>query len=202
MTSVDNDVAISQALIEKHRYCNTEFVDWWEYVEQTFKEDMKELGLVVEGIEFNVNHGQGDYALYKGWVGDWRKLLDTLGYECEALVLLADKGWKYNWDDSARYGRSHFESYIPAPASSEDMIFAYQYAPQKWVYESQELRLRSWLAVLNRYDYNKIANEIEELVRSQFKDLYKMLIDEYEYLTSDEVVIETIIANQWHLQGE
>lgn len=202
MTSTVTDVAISQALIDKHRYCNTEFHDWWDCVEEMFKDDMKEVGIEVEKIEFKLSYSQGDYAFYKGWVSDWRKLLKTLGYECEAMVLLADNAWKYNWDSSGRYGRSHFENHMPAPDSDEDLMFAYQYAPQKWVDESQQLRIYAWLAVLNQYDYDKIANEIKELIRGQFKDLYKMLMDEYQYLTSDEAVIETIIANQWHLEGE
>lgn len=202
MTSTDNDVAISQALIDKHRYCNTEFVDWWEYIQEGFEDDMSQHGIAVEKISFSLSYCQSDYASFNGWVKNWRQLLESIGYSCEALVLLADNAWKYNWDDSSRYGRSRFESYMPAPDGDDDMMFAYQYAPQAWVNGSQQLRLCSWLAVLNRYDYNKIANEIEELVRGQFKDLYRRLRDEYEYLTSDEVVIETIIANDWHLEGE
>ena len=202
MTSVDNDVAISQALIDKHRYCNTEFYDWYDYIQEGFEDDMSQHGIAVEKIYFNVGYSQDDYAFFNGWVKNWRQLLEHIGYSSDALVLLADQAWVYKWDDSGRYGRRMFESYMPAPDSADDLMFAYQYAPQKWVDESQQLRLRSWLAVLSQYDSDQIEIEIKEVIEGHCKDLYKRLSDEYEYLTSDEAVIETIIANQWHLQGE
>jgi hypothetical protein len=202
MTSVDNDVAISQALIDKHRYCNTEFVDWWDYIQEGFEDDMSQHGIAVEKIAFSLSYCQSDYASFNGSVKNWRQLLESIGYNCEALVLLADIAWKYRWESSGTYGRRHYDTYLVAPESSEDLMFAYQYAPQEWVDKSQDLRIRSWLAVLNRYDFDKIEREIKEALEGHFKDLYRRLMDEYEYLTSDEVVIETIIANDWHLEGD
>lgn len=202
MTSVDNDVAISQALIDKYRYCNVEFEVWWEHVYEGFEDDMNLHGIAVEKIEFDVSYSQGDYAFFSGWVTNWRQLLESIGYNCEALVLLADNAWKYRWESSGSYGRRHYDTYLVAPESSEDLMFAYQYAPQEWVDKSQDLRIRSWLAVLNRYDFDQIEIEIKEALEGHFKDLYRRLRDEYEYLTSDEVVIEIIIANDWHLEGD
>ena len=193
---------IPQALIDKHRYCNTEFEDWFEHIREDFEDEMNLHGIAVEDIYFSLGHCQSDYANFNGWVKNWRRLLEHIGYDCDALTLLADQAWVYKWEDTGVYSQMCFSNHMPAPNSADDITFAYQYAPQKWVDESQKLRMCAWLSVIDRYDIDQIANEIKEAIQKHCNDLYRRMMKEFEYLTSDEAVTETIIANNWHLEGE
>lgn len=45
--------------------------------------------------------------------------------------------------------------------------------------------------------YTNQNEEVEELLRDFMNWIYRQLEQEYEYLTSDEAIAETIRANEW-----
>ena len=48
-------------------------------------------------------------------------------------------------------------------------------------------------------EWKELEEEVAEQCRSYMRDLYSRLRNEYEILTSDEVVWETIVANDLHV---
>ena len=45
-------------------------------------------------------------------------------------------------------------------------------------------------------EYDRLQKEVTGIIRDYCRQLYKSLEDEYDYLTSDEVVWEAIVANE------
>jgi hypothetical protein len=78
---------------------------------------------------------------------------------------------------------------LPDPEEYRD-TFAEFYCPY-----NDELRTAVWLTALDKYDENKISIEFEDKFKSHMRALYKELEAEYEHLTSDEVVLESLEAN-------
>lgn len=50
--------------------------------------------------------------------------------------------------------------------------------------------------------YEAMANEVKNLITEMNEELFGRLQDEYEYLTSDEMVWDNIVNNEWHLEYE
>ena len=77
-------------------------------------------------------------------------------------------------------------------AAMED--FAERYTPYPW--DTDDIRTKAWLALLNQYDSTKLEDEFEEAFKDHMIQLYKNLEKEHDYLTSDEVVWESLEANE------
>ena len=65
-----------------------------------------------------------------------------------------------------------------------------------------EFKSQAWLAVLT----DGVHADFESLFKDTFKDhmrtLYRTLQEEYDYLTSDEAVQETVIANDLNVEKD
>jgi hypothetical protein len=59
-------------------------------------------------------------------------------------------------------------------------------------------------AIFNKTEetYDSMVNDIEIVVNEMCRELYYLLSEEYEYLTSDEVIWEHIVINKWHLEEQ
>jgi hypothetical protein len=62
-------------------------------------------------------------------------------------------------------------------------------------WDADDIRTKAWLALLQQVDYDKLEEDVQEAFRDHMRDLYKRLEEEYDYLTSYEVVWESIRAN-------
>jgi hypothetical protein len=79
----------------------------------------------------------------------------------------------------------------PTGNESEDFWFSNTvYKP----YPS-EIQCAAWLAILQQYNYNVMEQDFIDVFKDRMGDLYKKLEVEYDALTSDECVLETLYAN-------
>ena len=190
----------SEDFIEKHRHINVDH-EWWDAVYEDFYEICKILGIELDKREpcFSGFWSQGDGA---SWAGVYRA--QGLGYAGLAPL--------YTYDQAP----ARMREYAPLDEelhriADELCLLARIYGPvyarvgrssYRYVHE-MTMQIDNW----EFYDEEReedvpeesaehIENTLLELFRDLARWLYKSLEREYDYLTSDEVVIETLEANE------
>ena len=161
--------------------------EWWEYVEEVFKQDMEPLGVQVDNMYFRLSYSQGDYASFAGWIDVSQWLQDN---HPEQLVLI---------QEFADYGRLKIVDRYDSPRvdfewwpgnTNPSNIFA-------------DLPVDAWTTLVEQAaDAFDLEFEINEWLRGKARDLYKALRDEYEYQTSEEMFIEHSECNEVDFDDE
>ncbi len=175
-----------QAILDKHRDSDD---DWWDYVYEDFKRDMEEIGIEVDRIYFSGFWSQGDGACFEGRVSDWPKFL---------ISITAPSRWMYE-DIHACLSVScqhsgHYYHYNSVKFDCDfDGFNAYKEGSLRW----------HAMEALNEECNEEIEdffNQCEEAFKDHMKDLYKSLERAYDYLHSDEYVLERLIESE-ELEG-
>jgi hypothetical protein len=180
-----------QRLIDKYRDINVDWGDWWESTIECFAEDCADQGIAVAtnksgslDVAFSLGYSQSDYASFAGYISEdtLELFIKTHAHGSYPITskLIAEGGWvRVNWssNDRFRFGVSVDSDLIEGVLGS-DHPFA----------EMWDAQLADELYELERL--------VESTNKAMCKKLYNILQDEYEYLTSDEAVWETIVANE------
>ena len=197
--------------IENNRDINTDYDGWEDGVTEDFKEDMKEIG--IDDIEINYTgfNSQGDGASFTSDDIDTRKLFNAVGIK-------SDKALNMEVDDE-RAGGENKEFY--------DLLDTMEDIGQLGRNRIKPEEIRVWIKRTNtrHYHYNTVEADVEiwdepdgweepygfldelgdkvtEYVRGLCKDLYRKLENEYDLLTSDDAVKETLIDNDYKFDEE
>jgi len=170
------------ALIEKYRDINTGH-DWWEYVYEVFCQDMADIGIRVDQMYFSGFWSQGDGACFEGAVTDWRLFLGSMGYTDPALVSFAE--------DFASVQCSHRGHYYHENCTFFDIEIPSIDPGEHSGYSNKFLQL-AWAALMQKYDLDDLAKDIIHAFKDHMRELYARLSTEYDHLTSDDAVWETI----------
>ena len=193
----------SEEFIEKHRHINVDH-EWWDAVYEDFNRVCEILGIELDKREpsFSGFWSQGDGA---SWTGRYRANglnLDTSsGYVAiydQAPAKMReyaplDETLHSIADELCLLGRIYHPVYakIERPYGGNYVHSNTMYVTE-WEYYDEEIGFEG-------VD-TEIAHHIEETLIAQFRALadwlYEQLEDEYDHLTSDEVVIETLEANE------
>lgn len=184
----------SDELIEKYRLVHVEYGDWYDCVYQDFKERMRAIGVNADKMYFSGFWSQGDGACFEGDIRDWGKYLTHLGYTDPILINCADNNWSYRWTHSGRYYHHKSIDY------QDDLYLPDNpYTEHPWtsdfISDEDEFRGTVWAATMGQYDLLALTEKIQEDLEDHMQDLYRQLEAEYDYLTSDEVVVEWLEAN-------
>ena len=175
---------IQKKVLEKHRYWNVEGFEWWDSVYDMSHEDLKAKGFMDCKIWFSGFSSQGDGACFDCTNFDGEKLIAALEGRID------DKRFK-------QYKRWISKIYQADLLGFEIRTFNHHY---------NHKRTRV-LEVSFGYGSNKNLKRLDALVSSFAEDLenlrlelcdeiYEMLEKEYEYLTSDEAVKESLEVNE------
>lgn len=178
-------------ILDKHRHWNTE-VDWWDSAYDRFKEDMDAKGIHVTNIYFSGFSSQGDGACFEGAVYDWPVFLKALGYDNHVLIDFAKDTWSFNVKHRGHYYHENCTSFhmeFPLPEDYEEWDFLQVYGC------GEELRDAALITALSVHSGNALEAQFTDAFKDHMRDLYRRLEEEHEYLTSDEVVLETLDAN-------
>ena len=181
-------------ILDHHRDWNVDGIDWWASVYDSFKERMAAIGIRVEQMYFSGFWSQGDGACFEGWVDDWSLFLKSLGITNDVLVEFACNHWAFSVKHSGHYYHEYctvFDADMPNPDGEDDDWFIERYSP----YMVDDFRSVAWLAVLKEFDFPSMEETFRDAFKDHMRDLYRRLENEYEYLTSDEAVLETLHAN-------
>ena len=175
--------------LDKHRRWNVDHINWWDCIYEQFEEDMKEKGIEIDHrrnrvcIYFSGFGSQGDGACFEGRVQDFMKVLP----EKSVLREYHDRvdGWEIYWTSHGNYCHEHSLRFTD---SFDVLSFAGDSELHRAAYAQLEEELQD--------AWNVFVDEFAETVRAYCGDLYIRLEEEYDYLTSDECLIETLDANQ------
>jgi hypothetical protein len=187
-----------QKILDKYRYWNTEH-EWWDSTYDMFKEDMYAKGINVTNMYFSGFCSQGDGACFEGQVCNWETFLKALGYDNQVLIDFAKDSWSFSVKHSGHYYHENCTSFsddMPNPDGEDDDYFIERYCRYT---DPEDLRAIAELAILRSFDYESMTDEFEEFFKDSMRSLYRILGAEYDYLTSDEVVLESLEAND-HLE--
>jgi hypothetical protein len=163
--------AAQETALDKLRYINTYDDNWHDFMSEDFQEQLKEVGFDDAKIQFSGFSSQGDGLCFDAKI-DALKFAETT--------------------NEKRAARLINNNYI-SEFTIEKTSFANQYSHEKTRYVDYDST-----------DYNNINEVLENLCDKIEKkrlelceDFYKRLEKSYYYLQSDEVVKETILANDY-----
>ncbi len=194
---------MNQELIDKHREINVDYDGWWESVYEWFEEECNARGVNILSHQETSQHGnkpptsrmvrdiiwsgfwsQGDGAAFAGSVVDMRK---ALGSELDKYPMLQKylelDGWyKCIWTTTRRNNIDYL-------GLETEYIWHYLDEGEEHPFaEVWQEQLEAELELVEA-ELGDLANDLCDL-------LYKALRDEYDALTTDEAVWETIVANE------
>lgn len=164
---------------------------WWGHVYKMFKEDMAAKSIRVDEMYFSGFWNQGDGACFEGCIDDLKEFIDqhSLREKYEWFVQLLETDYvryaRISCTSSGGYCHEHtmvfddsFElGHIHEP--EDGLIYL---SAQQEIEEAEKL-------------WPDFVDAVKEIFRDHARQLYKNLEEEYEYLTSDEHVLESLIAN-------
>ncbi len=178
---------LKSKVLEYNRYINVDH-DWWHWTEEDFHSILKTIGFWNIESQFSGFWSQGDGASFSGKYSYEKGCLDKIKAEYPNdknlhdivwMLVRAQKsvGYKYRCTIKTS-GRYCHENTMETYADFD--------------YQSEEF-------------YKKLYS-VEDEFLNIFKDLarwfYKRLEDEYDYLTSDEVVLETLKENKYEFNQD
>ena len=197
--------------IENNRDINADYDGWEDGVTEGFKEDMGEIGIDDITISYTGFNSQGDGASFTSDDIDTRKLFDAIGIK-------SNKALNMEVDDE-RAGGENKEFY--------DLLDTMEDIGQVDRNRIKPEEIRVWIKRKNNSYYHEntveaeveiwdepdgweephtftvdLADQVTQYVRELCKDLYSKLEKEYDYLTSDEGVKETLIDNDYKFDEE
>ena len=183
-----------QALIERYRDINTDH-GWWGSTYECFKERMEAIGIEVDQMYFSGFWSQGDGACFEGQVSNWGLFLKSLGITGDVLVEFACNHWAFSVKHRGHYYHENctvFDVDMPNPDGEDDEWFIELYSP----YKVDDFRSVAWRAVLKEFDFSSMEKTFRDAFKDHMRQLYKDLEAEYDDLTSDEAVWDSIVANE------
>ena len=197
--------------LDNNRDINVDYDGWEDGVTEEFKEEMREIGIDDITISYTGFNSQGDGASFTSDDVDTRKLFDAVGIK-------SSKALNMEVDDERSSGEN--KEFYDLLDTMEDVgqVDRNRIKPEE---------IRVWIERTNTryYHYNTIRAQVEiwdepdgweepygfldelgdkvtEYVRGLCKDLYRKLENEYDSLTSDESVKETLLDNDYEFDEE
>ena len=180
----------SDAFLDQHRYDSTTDFDWWECVYDDFKADMAANGIHVEEMYFSGFSSQGDGACFEGHINNLPLFLSShaLNYPKLALLLKHTSSELHmHWVHTGRYYHEHSLSF---DADYHENFLFDQGRGNELVTTVLELQCDGVAE-----ESNAFIEEIPQLIRHHCQTLYASLYAQYDYLTSDEAVAESLSNN-------
>ena len=177
-------------LLEKYRSINIDY-DWWEFAYETFREDMKEVGIDVQDIYFSGFCSQGDGACFEGDIVDTTLFLNKHFKPTEYPML---RKLLYNGGDISfrvRHKGHYYHSNSTDFHMDIDGFIHTLNAPT----DLHTQILEVWDTLLDT-EAEDFRTEAVGIFRTYMDALYKQLGEEHDYLTSDKAVWETIVVNK------
>lgn len=176
-----NDSAKEKA-IEKYRHINVDTDHWWEFVYENFIEDTKLFN--VTKIYFSGFWSQGDGAMF-----EYNSISDDLRVDFINSLNLSPmrKKWLLNNTCVSANGK-HSSRYYHERSCTHNIYFQVDNGDIHWSHNLYQL-------------IESFRDDFEEYVIDKYvdlcRDLYKSLEKEYEFLTSDDSVIDFIMCNEY-----
>lgn len=192
------EVTIPKEVLEEYRDINVDY-DWWDCTYECFTEMMRDTYSVeVEDIRFSGFWSQGDGASFTGYVSDLQKFLSFFPSDYPMIHMLWEDGGEVHLRLTRESSRYCHENTVYLDISTDmfmEVLEAEDADPLRYAVALKwDKQLDDEVAHLTRVG--------QDFLRNRMGELYRDLEKEYEYLTSDEAVRETIIANDLYQPNE
>ena len=171
-------------LIEEYRDINVDNDWWWEWVYADFKSEMGNVGVEIDDISFRGFWSQGDHATFSCSMSSGvARFMEAHGLHLHynAIFKLAEQGGVSISKALRKYSEVEVESWEHYDACEDEDMNAFY---QKQYEEEVEAM------------YTEFDKDVIKILEGYENDLYRQLEREYESLTSDELVWETIQGNE------
>ena len=170
---------VAQRILEKHSDINVDFEGWYEDIIENFCENVEKIGfnVTIDDVQFSGFWSQGDGASFTGSIDILKYLKETKQLTAyRPLVKAINEGNVENivgiTRDSCLYNHEN--------TCSVDTIEVYGYISPK----VEDLRI-------------DLEYELEEKRKDLSIELYRDLEKTYNYLCSEEAIVETLVANEY-----
>jgi len=180
-----------EELIDKYREINVDDLwdQWYDGVYDDFTARMAETGIGVGKIHFTGFWSQGDGACFVGRMDDPIRFLDTYKWELPTLRQLLHLGGEL------RFRIYHYGRYYHENCARSD--FDYDWFTD--VMPSEDHGLEWDVACLLdeklKHELDDFEDEVMNVLRQDMRELYCDLRKEYDRLTSDEAVWDTMVLH-------
>jgi len=189
MNQENIDDQLQNELIDKYRDINVDYL-WWDCTYEDFKIEMQTKGITVDDMNFTGFYSQGDGASFTGRV-DMIQFLKVHELEQKYMGATFFAGQGELWAEITRgSSRYYHESSVSINLIADNFNNYEEGSTRYEVYDTMDTVLNS--------EWKDLEEDVSDLCRGYMQDLYSKLRDEYEYLTSEEAVWETIVANDLH----
>lgn len=169
---------LKQKILQKHYDINTNF-DWYDYILEDWKTKLEAIGFINPEINFTGFYSQGDGASFTCEYIDIKEIAIHselfIAREINALYAL----WNNGYIEAAikRITHHYYHKYTITNEFNDGQMLI------KWTHLQKIV--------------NRLREYIDNLILTLSDAIYKQLETEYEYLTSDEAILETIQANNY-----
>ena len=190
-----------EKVIENYYDIIVDCIGWWEFTFEDWQEKLKKELPFLDDIEIHFSgfYSQGDGASFDATINNvefMRWLLKsekvnhkTINKICELIEYgEIDFNPTIEKNSYANHYCHHNTRYIEI----NEIYFDYM--------DNQKLKVKYEKLINNIFD--KCEAWITELYRSYCKEIYQSLSNEYEYLTSEEAIKETLISNEYTFNRE
>lgn len=184
---------LAQEVLDKYRDINVGHDDWFEYLYDEFKSDLRKVGIDVEDIYFSGFWSQGDGASFTGRIRKWDIALFLEAHfkptEYPMLKMFIDKGGEamVRISQSGHYYHSNTMGYSYEFESFSDVMDrTSEFISQIIDNFDEELSV----------ELVEFQDNVEHICKDYADEFYKTLEKEYDYQTSDEAVTEAVISNE------
>jgi len=182
----------SDKMLDKHRYINVEHDDWCECTVGWWTELLEKFGFADVEIRFSGFGSQGDGASFTGYVHKPLRVITFMMSDTKSFPIwrkLAEQGMLNMRIDRANgFYYVHENSTTPVVDAES---FRDTFAPND---EMIEVLHELWDVTIDR-EYRDFEQAFKEFARTLSRRIYDALEEEYDHLTSDEAVSETLEAN-------
>lgn len=185
-----------EKLIEKHRYINVDYPDWWNNVYHEFRSDMYDCGIQVDRMYFSGFCSQGDGACFEGGFATLKAYLDYHHKGQFPMIRKLMEHGGYVYLSCSHTGRYYHENCTHFSVE-HDTFYHLIECPT----EFHEQIVDQWDRQLEQ-EVDELEDAAKEQFRSYMQDLYRKLEAENDHLTSDEVVWDTIVTNELDEEDE
>lgn len=179
-----------EKLIKKHRDINVDY-EWYDCTEGDLKDDMEERGFLVERMHFSGFWSQGDGACFEGWMQDWKKFCAKVPEFVRDFPYLS----VYLQDESGNYKVTQSGGYYHGNCTYHEYDSDLEGEIEQLDSDDPEQMMRYGLYSKALIEEADVFEWLKEYFKTEMRSLYKRLEEEYEYLTSDEAVWDSIEAN-------
>lgn len=163
---------IQEKICMDHSDINVDY-DWWDYVPDYCAEKLDEYGIYMDpkSLEFDLHSGR--YVKFKFGIEDMDKFLKKMGWQ-ERWKTIQVVFKLRNWDNPSLY-------------------FDQSDGEASFMFEGLEDEQEEFTKDL--FNWEDLADETEKTLDNFRDELLKDLESQYEYLCSDEAIMETLEAN-------